>query len=297
MSTSGQQRSVDAACAARPGRDPADRTEARGAPVFTMPRWRELQRQLANLAPSKAPPPPPGKFRHGLYTIVMDKRGKFARFVIGVMICHTLLICTTFYQQNAIVPWFFYVQGGTRESQPVRTHHSPMEQGCVRGLLCRGSVAAVLSRLHDRDHHESDCPRRARGTCPFLPSQPHARLALIKAALWLAWAGVRVWARRGCGRGGGAGVGGVGPWRDGVATYQFFRLFWNIYDATVVSSAILATTVQIVLTIAGNQNYALLQIEKVCVRARMHVSTRPRGLIGGRIVSRWAVCRRRRWCC
>ena len=44
---------------------------------------------------------------------------------------------------------------------------------------------------------------------------------------------------------------------------QFFRLFWNIYDTTVVTSAIVATTVQIILTIKGNQNYGLLQIEKV----------------------------------
>ena len=41
----------------------------------------------------------------------MDKRGKFARFVIAVMVVHTIVICTDFYQQRALVPVLIYVQG------------------------------------------------------------------------------------------------------------------------------------------------------------------------------------------
>jgi len=41
----------------------------------------------------------------------MDKRGRFARFIVGVIIAHTLLICTSFYEQNVISMTIFFVQG------------------------------------------------------------------------------------------------------------------------------------------------------------------------------------------
>ena len=62
------------------------------------------------LAPSKAPPRPKGKYRSRVYDVVMNKRGKFARFIVGVMIAHVIVICTEFYQQTVLVPQLRFAQ-------------------------------------------------------------------------------------------------------------------------------------------------------------------------------------------
>jgi len=48
----------------------------------------------------------------------MDKRGRFARFIVGVIIAHTLLICTSFYEQNVISMTIFFVQGARSAHPP-----------------------------------------------------------------------------------------------------------------------------------------------------------------------------------
>ena len=44
---------------------------------------------------------------------------------------------------------------------------------------------------------------------------------------------------------------------------QYFKVFWNIYDSIVITSALAVTVVQILLVTKGSNNYTLSQLEKV----------------------------------
>lgn len=62
-------------------------------------KWRELERQLRLIRPSRKPPRPKNKFKALCYDLTIDKRGKFAKFMTGVIIVNVILMMTEYREE------------------------------------------------------------------------------------------------------------------------------------------------------------------------------------------------------